>query len=425
MTAPPSESAPSPLLELRPARHPEIVVGPGLARGPRVLHLIKDRRVNRSYEVGAKEHFVISRLDGEQTLGEIGAQYAGRFGRRLGEPGWRQLLGLLSARRLLVGNPPPEPAPEPEPAAEPEKRRRGYRPMGTDLVFGDPSALLGRMYRWLRHLYAPYVLIPLLAVVIAMEVVLAARIPELLHQAHTLWRHPDLAMIVVGLLWLSSGLHELAHGLTSYHFGGGASEVGLRWRPPMAYLYCKTEDTMLFGPRRQRIATAAAGVVANLVFLLPFFPLWMWFPPDDVTRDSLAALLLFGSLRGLVNYLPVPNLDGYVMLSHALNVTDLSTESYRYARLFGRRLLGRGDETGPYPRRMRIIHLCYAVGSVLLAAALTAGVLWLIVLWTPEPYGRYIAGGLLAVVLVGALGRAVVTRVLAGRARRAAQAAAG
>ncbi|MFH8980594.1 hypothetical protein [Streptomyces varsoviensis] len=421
MTTRPPESAPPSLLELRPARHPEIVVGPGLARGPRVLHLIKDRRVNRSYEVGAKEHFVISRLDGERTLAEIGTEYAGRFGRRLGEPGWRQLLGLLSARRLLVGNPPPEPAPEP--ASDPESAaapKRGYRPMGTDISFGDPSRLLGRAHRRLRFLYAPYALVPLLAVVVAMEAVLAARLPELLHQTHTLWRHPDLAMIVVGLLWVSSGLHELAHGLTSHHFGGGASEVGLRWRPPMAYLYCRTEGTMLFGPRRHRVATAAAGVVANLVFLLPFFPLWMWFPPDDVTRDALAALLLLGSVRGLVNYLPVPNLDGYVMLSHALNVTDLSTESYRYARLFGRRLLGRGDETAAYPRRTRVIHLCYAVGSVLLAAALTAGVLWLIVLWTPEPYGRYIAGGLLVLVLALTLARAIGTRVLAARARRAA-----
>lgn len=60
-------------LRTRPALHPEVVLGPALWCGPRTVHLVKERRTDCCYEVGAKEHFVLARLDGARTLEDIGS----------------------------------------------------------------------------------------------------------------------------------------------------------------------------------------------------------------------------------------------------------------------------------------------------------------------------------------------------------------
>ena len=65
----------------------------------------------RTYELGPKEHFVLSQLDGVRTLGEIGRTYGQRFGARLGDAHWGTLLGLLGRRYLLAGAPTPAAAP--------------------------------------------------------------------------------------------------------------------------------------------------------------------------------------------------------------------------------------------------------------------------------------------------------------------------
>ena len=56
------------LLDLRPALRPGILVGPALTRGPAVVHLLKDPTTGVRMEVGAKEHFIIARLDGSRSL---------------------------------------------------------------------------------------------------------------------------------------------------------------------------------------------------------------------------------------------------------------------------------------------------------------------------------------------------------------------
>ncbi|MYR87714.1 hypothetical protein GTY41_22965, partial [Streptomyces sp. SID685] len=48
-------------LAARPRVRPDLVLGPSLLRGPTRIHLLKDPRTGRRLEVGAKEHFIITR----------------------------------------------------------------------------------------------------------------------------------------------------------------------------------------------------------------------------------------------------------------------------------------------------------------------------------------------------------------------------
>lgn len=359
----------------RPRLRPDVLLSRALLRGPDTVHLIKDPVGGVSFEVGPKEYFLVSRLDGVRSLEEIGDEYATVFGRRLGPANWRQLLGLLGTKGLLVGAPVRE-----APAAPPTPALNGTLYRGTLRLVADAGATTGRLHRTLRPLLRPPVLLPLLALCLATEILLAADLGTLLDDTGWLLRQPAALAGVFTLLWLSTAGHELAHGIAARHYGGTVGEIGLRWRLPAMIMYCRVDNYRFLRRRRHQLVIGAAGAFANLLFLLPFTLWWTLLETGDPTRRTLSGLLLLGSVQALVNLLPLPPLDGYTMLGHALGVCAYAPQSGTYLRL---RMRDR-EAAARYPRRARVLYTAYGIGSsvlvcLLVAAAVTAA----IVLLTP------------------------------------------
>ncbi|MFF6926006.1 metalloprotease [Streptomyces californicus] len=415
-------AAPGALAAYRPALRPRVLLSDPLLDGAATVHLIKDAETGSSFKVGPKEHFLIARMDGERSLAEIGEEYAEEYGRRLGDAHWKRLLGLLGAKGLLAAGvdaspgpstaPPPgaavspgapaavppgaaasmgssaagpgspaavppgaassgrATAPEPPAPAPPVPEKRTLLRGSLPLV-ADADATTARLHRAVGFLLAPAVLAPLLALTLAMEAVVLVRAGELLLAVRGLLANPVLLTGTAVLLWVSTALHELAHGVVARHHGGRVSEIGLRWRLPAVIMYCTVDDYLYFGTRRHRIATAAAGAVMNLIFLLPFCALWLFAPLDDATHEAFAALLLLGSVQALVMLVPLPPLDGYRIASQLAGATGLAASTGVYLRL----ALRRSPEAAGYPRRARIAYPAYAGATALvLACALAAAV---------------------------------------------------
>ncbi|MFF8795046.1 site-2 protease family protein [Streptomyces globisporus] len=367
-------AAPGALAAYRPALRPRVLLSDPLLDGAATVHLIKDAGTGNSFKVGPKEHFLIARMDGERSLAEIGEAYAGEYGRRLGDAHWQRLLALLGAKGLLAGAPEPKPAPtsappKPAPSSVPPEKRTLLR--GSLPLVADADATTARLHRVFGFLLAPAVMVPLLALVLAMEAVVVARSGELLLAVRGLMTHPVLLTGTAVLLWVSTALHELAHGVVARHHGGRVAEIGLRWRLPAVIMYCTVDNYLYLGTRRHRIATAAAGAVMNLVFLLPFCALWLFAPLDDATHEAFAALLLLGSVQAFTMLVPLPPLDGYKIACQLAGATGLAASAGGYLRL----ALRRSPEAAAYPRRARIAYPLYAVATVLvLAAAVAAAV---------------------------------------------------
>lgn len=363
MTGASPAPGPAGLLAHRPALRPEVLLSAPLLDGPVTVHLVKDPVSGASFEIGPKEYFLVSRLDGTRSLAEIGAEYGHAFGRRLGEGNWRQLLALLGSRRLLAGGPPPD-APGP-----PGAPLQGTLLRGTLRLVADADATTARLHRALRPLLHPVPLGVLLLACLAMEAVLAASFGELADSFGWLLRQPVPLAAVATLMWLSTALHEFAHGIAARHVGGTVGEIGLRWRLPVAIMYCTVDNYRFLERRRRQVAVASAGAYANLLFLLPFFGWWAALPSGDPTRRVLGALLLIGSAQALVNLIPLPPLDGYTMLGHALRVTRLAPASSAYLRLRTRDRAA----AAAYPPRARRLYLGYGIGSAVLVLALAVG----------------------------------------------------
>ncbi|MFG2475754.1 ATP-binding cassette domain-containing protein [Streptomyces fagopyri] len=359
-------------LAARPRVRGDIVFGPSLVRGTDRIHLLLDPRTGRRLEIGPKEHFIIARLDGSRSLDEIGHAYAGEFGARLGETQWGQMLRLLHGRDLLDSGP----APAAEPTVPPTAPGAGNPPSGilagrTRLV-ADAPALMDRLHRVTAPARRPAVL----SVLIALAVVPLAAVAV---QAGTLWRQtgetarqPALLLAVGCVLWCSLALHELAHGLFARAWGGRVTEVGLRWILGATYLYCTVEDVQFLGSRGRKVATACAGVFANLLFLVPFYAVWALLPAQAQARPALGSLLLLGVVSALANLLPLPPLDGYRALGHALGVTQLGTASRDFTAIAVRAAFHRGPGLAAYPPRLRVLYGGFALLTGVQSAALLA-----------------------------------------------------
>ncbi len=412
------------LLALRPQVRPEVVVGPALSRGPATVHLIKDPDSGARLEVGPKEHFLIVRMDGTRSLDEVGERYAEEFGTRLGEKQWTQVLRLLGTRGLLVAPGGARPAPVSAPAAQPPAAPAGTLLSGRTKMVADAGATMDRLHAATAFARRPAVVGALLALCAALLVAEGVWLGDLADATSRLFRQP-VALVAVGcVLWLSLALHELAHGLVARAYGLKVTEIGLQRRAGfMTYLYCQVEDVQFLGRRGPQVGIAAAGAVANLVFLLPFWVVWALLPDSAQAVPFFGGLLLLGTATGLANLVPLPPLDGYKALGYGLRTLRLASESRAYLRLALTAAVRRdpGSRAGmaAYRRRLRWTYGGYAALCGLLAAALLACVCLLCRAAFPARYDAWTPYLPLAVLAVTVPMRLLGLRIAARRAAKA------
>ncbi|MDI5961758.1 M50 family metallopeptidase [Streptantibioticus silvisoli] len=415
------------MLQLRPRRRQDLRLGPGTLRGTTVTHPVLDPVTGGRYELRPKEFFVLSSLDGTATLGEVGEAYAVRFGVRLGERNWQQLLVLLHGRGLLVADHPNAqrpPAARPVAAAADEAGDPADRPSnllaGRTRMVADADAFIEGVHRRTGFARSRAFLTALLVVTAAMLADLGLHGGLLAHDLRELAHRPVLVLAVGVVLWVSLGLHEVAHGLVGRAYGGRVTEIGLRWRLPVTYLYCLVRDMAFFSRRGHQVATVLAGPATNLVFLLPFWAGWLLVPRAGPAHYALGGLLLLGVATAAGNLVPLPPLDGYKTLGYLTGTSRLAADSRVFLRLAVAGWFGRGPGTAGYSGRTRWVYGVYGVFNALVTAALAGGLLAGAGLWLAGRYGTA-TGFLPLIVVVAAL--ALRRLGMAARAKREALAA--
>ncbi|WP_435735400.1 M50 family metallopeptidase [Cellulosimicrobium sp. PMB13] len=329
------------LLDATPRLRPGLLVSRALTRGASTMYVVKDRANGRAFEVPEKEHFVLTRLDGVRTLGDIGDEYAATYGRRLGEPHWERLLWLLGTRSLLdTGSPQAQ-----DPPSTPTRALAML-----DAMAAAAGAVVNR-----RVLAGALALLGITFVAVLVD------LPRLLPTARDVLDHPEQVVAVVVLLWVSEAAHELAHGVVARHYGCTVTKVNV------ALLRCVVEDYLYLPSRGAQVLIAAAGVIVNAAFLVPFAVVWFVAPGSPF----VAAFLVGGAALTVLSLLPLPPWDGYKIVVHALGSVSLATESQRYVYGIGRRI--RRPELR-YPRAAAVHLASYAVVWFALVALVITGV---------------------------------------------------
>lgn len=184
------------------------------------------------------------------------------------------------------------------------------------------------------------------------------------------------APIGVVALWLAAGLlliiHELGHALTTKHYGREVHRGGLMLYFGVPAAFVDTSD-MWLEDKRARLAVTWAGPYTGFV-LGGLAAIALWLRPELAAAPLLFQIAAIGFATSIVNLNPLLNLDGYYLLSDALELPNLRARSLSFLRhTFVRKLARRERLT-----RDEIIFVVFGT----LAALWTAYVIYVaVIIW--------------------------------------------
>lgn len=407
------------MLDSRPVLRPDLQVSDRVWRGPRAVHLVRDPVTDRTHELGIREHYLLTRLDGRRSLTAIGRDYQRELGRSIDAAGWQQLLRLAGGRGMLVV-PGDREGPESAPSGGSTSRFSGSPLRGEFAVVSDgqrfTDGLLAGPLAPMRRQPPRTSLTVVTVGLLAMLTMLATELPALLDGLVAAAHNPWTVIATVAVLWVSGALHEVGHGVVARAHGGAVRELGISWRLPVVIPFCRVEDYRYLPGRGARLATAGVGCLVNLAVLVPFAVAWFVTGPDAGAKPFLAAVLVCGTVLGLVNLVPLAPLDGYVLLSHATGTLGLARSSQAYAtaavaaRLGGSRATAQREAVAAHPAPLRRLYATYAVAAPLIVLACAGAAVLVLAAVIPDEAGAWQWAGPIAVAVLVVAGMATTQR---------------
>jgi putative peptide zinc metalloprotease protein len=382
---------------VRPARLATIVAFPAPDNHPGVI--LKDMRAYRYVRLSEPGYYLWTLMDGERTVRDLSVAYFVRY-QRFGVDVVLQTIGELRAAGFVDA---PDVQPNILRLVSPQSRltRLAHRLAAVSkhtFALPDPDRALSALYRFgLRFLYSLPAQLAIATVTLIGFGVFAYTLGS--------GRSTSAGASTVGAflgLELQVFLHELAHSLTTKHFGREVHTVGIGWYLFLPIAFVDTSDIWLES-RWRRIAVAAAGPYLNLVLSGAASCLSLVLPSS--MTPLLIAFAATGYLLALLNLNPLYELDGYYVLSDLLNISNLRNSALAY---LGSRLWH--VPPPPVGRNQQRIFLAYgaaAVGyAVFAAGALFLGYHRLVEHFVAEVLPRgfsVVLGWVLAVTLAALL----------------------
>lgn len=191
-----------------------------------------------------------------------------------------------------------------------------------------------------------------------------------------LWMHPAPSTNIVLFLtlnFLSLIIHELAHGLTTVHFGRKVHKAGFLLYFGLPAFFVDTTD-MWMEEKPKRIAVTLAGaigqaIVAGIASLLLLAPLPSTFYPLLSTFAFVSYLSIFVNMNPLIEW------DGYFLLMDLVGIPCLRKRSLHFIQ---KELLTKLAKREAFSRE----ELLYAVFGTLAAVWSIAAIFFGIQFWT-------------------------------------------
>jgi CRP-like cAMP-binding protein len=137
-------------------------------------------------------------------------------------------------------------------------------------------------------------------------------------------------LILFTLDYVLTFLHELGHALVIVHYGRKVKSAGFMIYFGSPAFYVEASDALMLD-RGQRIVQAAAGPFAELMVagLASFFALLF---PEAAISSVLYKFAVLNYFVLFMNLVPLLELDGYWILSDAIQVPDLRPRSLAFIR---------------------------------------------------------------------------------------------
>jgi putative peptide zinc metalloprotease protein len=321
----------------------------------------------RYFRAGELEAALFALLDGETPLAEITGRLVREFP-DLPEEEVPAFVAELDRMGFLEGSAAVGARPRP-----PLYRRLLYAQM----PLANPDPWLARLVRYIGWLYRPsgWVAVGLLFLVAG--IVAATSGEELARQATPTGEAYYWVRLWIGLSIVST-IHEFGHGLTCRYFGGRTAGMGLLWMYGLPCFYCDVSGAWMLSRKSERIWVGAAGLYYQFIAGAAALLLWRVLEPASVASDLLLAMATSCGLLSLLNLNPLLKLDGYYLLSDALEMPNLRQRAFDYlgARLSRFWFGERAEPVEETSAREARVFLAYTLLTALFLAWLLSRVLW-------------------------------------------------
>jgi putative peptide zinc metalloprotease protein len=316
------------------------------------------RRGDRFVQVTELLYRVAERATGQHTLDDIAAAVTESTEWIVGPEHVRQLILTRLLPLGLIAQVEGPAAVHADAAPSPLGVNMRVKVIGPNLV--DPVA------RTLRFLFAPPILLPLLAATaLAHGWVYFAK--DVTSSIEDVIYTPWLLLVQVGLMLVGGAFHELGHAAALRHAGGRVRGMGVGFYLLYPAFYTDVTESYRFG-RWARLRTDLGGVYFNLLFALGLVGLYL-----VSGQEFLLAAVLLADLDAVRQFLPFGRLDGYWALADLTGIPDFFSQAAPFLRSLAPSAQGAG---GRLPRLKRWVSVVFA--AYLLVSLPILGLLFLL-----------------------------------------------
>ncbi|MEY4906442.1 MAG: hypothetical protein RL260_160 [Pseudomonadota bacterium] len=346
-------------------------------------HVLADLLTGRHHLLDEAAWSFVGRFDGRRTIGEIWTWLSTHRSQSPTQHEVLEWLANLDAAGLLQSDRLPDlhALMRGEEQVDRRRRRASLNPLSWRVPLGDPTRWLTRLDPLAHALSHPLVLLLALALVGVGLMQVALQWPALQADARERLGIPAFLALSWVVYPLIKALHELGHALAVRHCGAEVHHVGIGFLYLVPAPYVDASAATGLSRRRERILISAAGVLVESVLAAAGVLVWSAVQPG-VVRDLALSVALVGGVSTLVaNANPLVRMDGYHVLTDALDLPNLAQRSRRWWIDQLQRLLGGLATPSALPvgsRLQRGVTLAYAPAAWLFGVLVAVSAcLWL------------------------------------------------
>ncbi len=250
------------------------------------------------------------------------------------------------------------------------KKKHNFGDMSViELVYFDPDRYLRWVHEKLAFIYTPWFSAWSFLMLAIMFLLLGARWDEVWSDSVKFYNFTDKNIWDVveffAIFLLLGAFHETAHGMTCIHFGGASHRMGVFLMYLVPGVFCEVQEVYVYGGRRARMLTVAAGVWSEILLCQYFAIIWWFTAPGTWIHDFCYKLILSGGIFCvLINWNPLAKMDGYYLFCEIFRFWDLKGLSSSFLSAWVRKNIFRMPATVPaLPPLRRVVFAIYAVLS--------------------------------------------------------------
>lgn len=233
----------------------------------------------------------------------------------------------------------------------------------------DPDKFFNRIMPYCRWIFSKPFLIFSGFIMLAACLVVLTHMREFNEGMHSLFSFSEMSTVNLITLWVviyaTIALHEVGHGMTCKYFGGDVHEIGFLLLFFQPCLYCNVNDAWLFDKKYKQIMVTIAG--GYIEFFLGSLCAFVWVlssPGTFINTLSFQVMTICSISTVFFNFNPLIKLDGYYLLSDALEVPNLKENSAEYLKWWVSHYIFRMPGERPEGTiRERRIYLAYGIAS--------------------------------------------------------------